>query len=87
MVTVMLTTYNEGDYIKIVIDQLETMFEIKSSDPKIVRLIDCISGISSERKTTELDELIVNGTATIHQQDERVRGRLKANSPDFSTYY
>ncbi len=82
----MNVTYSIGDYLSVKRDGVTHQFEIIGSEPKSIKLFDPISGVTSERKTREIDELIVSGDGIIQQKDKDTRKILSSNGIDFASY-
>ena len=83
---VMNVTYNTEDFLVITVDEVSRQFQIISSNVRTVRLLDIVTGIESERKATELDELVVSGAAILQKKDKQARKLLMPNSLDFASY-
>ncbi|MBM7070680.1 DDE-type integrase/transposase/recombinase [Shewanella sp. 202IG2-18] len=82
----MSATYKVGDFLVIDNDCAKNQFEILSVSPKLIKLRDSLSGVQSERKVRELDELVVSGVAIIHPKNTRERELLDTNVIDFASY-
>ncbi|WP_133408062.1 Mu transposase C-terminal domain-containing protein [Parashewanella tropica] len=82
----MSATYNNEDFLLITNDDISRQFQILSCNARAVRLLDIVTGVESERKVTELDELIVSGNAAIQKKDTQARKRLNPESRDFGSY-
>lgn len=82
----MIGTYKVGDYIVIKSEDSEKQFQITECGTNYIRMTDCFSQIKSQRKITELDELVVSGIATIVQQNVNERKIHHINAKDFSSY-
>ncbi|MBO1256691.1 transposase family protein [Alteromonas sp. 5E99-2] len=82
----MISTYKVGDHIIINSGDTEKQFKIVECGNNYIRILDTFTQIKSKRKITELDELVVLGTAIIKPQapaESRVSG---IDAKDFASF-
>lgn len=82
----MIVTYEVGDYIVVIQDGNERQFEILESSISKLRLKDVFSGIESTQDIHVVEEMIISGSASIHQKKESTRKLLKPNAIEFEGY-
>jgi putative transposase len=81
----MISTYKIGDYIVVKSDDTEKQLKIIECGTNYIRILDTFTQIQSQRKITELDELVVSGIAIIKQQDENERSIHQIVAKDFAS--
>lgn len=82
----MISTYKVGDHIIIRTDDTEKQFKIIECGSNYIRILDTFTQIESKRKITELDELVVLGTAIIKSQDQTEGQLTEIDSKDFASF-
>lgn len=82
----MIVTYSVGDFIVIEHEGSQAQFEILESSLSSLRLKDALTGIESSRKIHVIQEMIIAGTAVIHQRRETTRKLLKSDAVEFENY-
>lgn len=82
----MISTYKVGDYIIIKAGDTEKQFKIVECGSNYIRILDTFTQIESKRKITELDELVVLGTAIIKPQELKESRVNDIDAKDFASF-
>jgi putative transposase len=82
----MTVTYKAGDYLVVKVGNSDVQYEIIECGFNQIRIIDTLTRIESSRTIADIDELVVSGSAVIHQKNIKERKLLKSDAIDFASY-